>query len=418
MINIETTSFPSISNKWFFISNGFFKTILGKDVFQYFGILPNTKNSLKFAFLVHPMNKQDYKFLVSDKKTLMAMERWIEREKIALARYQNGKGQKPNLVNKLYNGIGNKTIGYIKVQADNKECYGILILVPYMPEQYIEALKGNKEIKQEIINSIKAACDIAGTMGCQYIGLGAFNSIITQTKDGNILTQYTNIPITSGNDLTASGIVEGVKLAINNQNLFIKDLTITIIGASGSVGRPVSELIAELGFKKVILNARMFDKLEKTFKQIAGNDTLEISTNLEQSIKQSDIIVIAVSSTKDEFIFSDEWIKKNAIICDASRPLVMSKNILTNRPDIRIFEGAIFEIPGCTIEGYKFLRMGQPNQTYGCMASTIAYALSNETSSRGNGIIINKREAQKAMQLATKLGIKPIGIKFDTKIIF
>lgn len=421
LLNMTQIPFFPQNTKYFdFVIPGIIKSRLGNEVYEYFGKLPNPKNAKNFAFLVHPMQKDDYKFLVNDPKTVQTMQKWIEKEKKALARFKKtGKGKKPNLVNSLYNGMGNKIIGYIGVEVMGKICYGYMILVPYLPEQFIEALNGNDELKKEIISSIKKACDIAENMNCSFIGLGAYISIITQTIRGNILSDYTNIPITSGNDLTAGGIMEGVKLAIQYQHLSIEDLVITIIGASGSVGRPVSELIAELPFKKIILNARKANKLKENFGEIVQEGKLEISTNLKKSIRQSDIVVIAISSTKEEFAYNPNWFKPNTIICDASRPLVIGKELISARPDLKIFEGAIFQIPGCLIEGYKFLRMGDKNQAYGCLTSTCVYALNSEEKSSGNGIVIDKKQVKKILKKSKELGIKTIGVKFmEQKIIF
>lgn len=415
----------------FFLGENWYKTPIGNNVFEYYGCLPKAKNAINFAFFVHPMNKWDFRFLVSDINTIKTMENLIAREEKRIEKLdelqekENKKAEeenrpprqfkKPNLVNSFYNCMGNKVIGYVRIEIGNKICHGYLILIPFLPNQYIEA-SNNKILKQKIISSLKNSCDIARELNCEYIGLGAHNSITSQTKTGNELTKYTDIPITSGNGLTALGIIEGIKLTIKSLDISITDSIIGIVGASGSVGRLASTKIAEYGFKKTILCARKAKKLEDTFKGIVNDKRLELNTNLQETIKQSDILVFAVSSTKSQLQYHNSWFKKGAIICDASRPLVIDNHLMSVRPDLYVFEGAIFKIPSCSIDGSEFLRMGK-GLAYGCLASTSVYALNREIRSRGNGILIDKKDAEKTLQEAYNLGIRPVGIKFENKKI-
>lgn len=414
--------------EWIKTESGLQKKLIGGSVYEYKGRLNDPVDAINIAFLVHPLSKkEDYRFIATDEKTIQTMEKFIYREELAIA-----KGKSPKLVESLYNGMGNKIVGDLIVKTANKKLYGILILVPFLPEQYISALElaknNDDELFKKIINSQINAVNIARETNCRYIGLGAMNSIIAQNatyknnqikylprRKETIFDDLNILPTTSGNDLTAAGIFEGLNIAIKNKNIDPIKQSLLIIGGTGSVGGAATKIITEnYSFKRIILCARNIKKLEIIRKELEKNNksSIEISTDLKNSIKSADIIISAVSTPLQ---IKSDCFKENVIICDASQPRSITDEIIANIKNVHFFTGAIFQIPGI-INGYEFLRMGEANQAYGCLAATITRGLLKENKCKGNGIQINSEESMELLTIAKNYKIIPTKLKKDNKI--
>jgi len=428
---------------WEVSNSGLFRKKIGEKVYEFEGKLLNPLNCINIAFLVHPLDRNDFSYISNDEKTISVMKKYNEREtmkwneEINNAINENRKlnyKKKPNFISSLYNNLGNKIIGDIIVNTNNKILYGILIMIPYLPDQYMEALDRARDndntLLEKIVNSIIAAANIAKESNCDYLGWGAYNSIIGQNISINhnneislrprrkevFLDDLKILPSTSGNDLTAAGIAEGIKIIANKKNIDIKKSTVVNVGGSGSVGAAASQIIhSQLLAKKSILVARNLEKLKK-IKKICEEKynlkNIEISDNIQDSIKKGDIINFAISG---DINLTKNWFKPNVIICDASQPQVIDTDLINQIPGATLLNGSIFQIPGI-ITGYEFLRMGQSNQSYGCLAATITRGLIGIKKSAGNGIYIDPDESLYLLKEAVCNNIKPIDIKIDSKL--
>jgi predicted amino acid dehydrogenase len=270
--------------------------------------------------------------------------------------------------------------------------------VPDLPEQFMDAMNGNKELAGNIKSSILKAIEIARGSNAEYMGLGAFTSVFT--KAGYDLEKMNLGPLTSGNSATACTIYKGVIDACRVMGINPGKAVVGIIGATGSVGQPTTMMLARK-FKKVIITAKDAKKLEEFRKDLVSKNTkaeIYIENDINQTITNSDVIVFAVSATKREIIINPDLFKPGSICCDASRPLIIPEFFIEQRKDVLFMEGAILKGPWF-ISCPTLLRMGGDNYGFGCLVETIVRALEGEEKSGGYGIRVTVEEAERMYDL-------------------
>ncbi|MBW2513623.1 MAG: aminotransferase class III, partial [Deltaproteobacteria bacterium] len=102
------------------------------------------------------------------------------------------------------------------------------------------------------------------------------------------------------------------------------------------------------------------------------NDIISVSTDIK-SIDQSDVIVAVSNSHKK--IIRNAFVRKNAIICDASVPSATDPSIIRNREDVLFFTGGIVKLPNqeaIQVPAYPL----PAGQVFACMAETMLLGLS------------------------------------------
>jgi predicted amino acid dehydrogenase len=114
---------------------------------------------------------------------------------------------------------------------------------------------------------------------------------------------------------------------------------------------------------------------------------LEITTDIEDSMAQSDIIVTATSSPGS--IVTPDKLKAGALICDLSRPPNVSKAVVDERPDVLVIDGGIIAVPGLADLGVSF--GFEKGLAFSCMSETMILGLEHhyEHTSLGTDLSID-----------------------------
>jgi len=379
-----------------------------EELANFSGKLNNPVNSKNWAFLIHPLELEDLEMLDPTGK----IKGKIDNYKNALAKWQIEQskpeherdpkiGQPRTHIFAALNFIGAKIIGEGYCIFKKKISYGVFVLVPYLPEQFVDALNGNKKLAEKIKQSIIDAIKIARDANAQYAGLGVFTSIFT--KAGYDLEKLRLGPLTSGNAATGASIYKGVLDACKKMGINPNKSTVCVVGATGSVGRPVTLMLARR-FKRIIICAKDIKKLEDFRSEIQKENPkadIFIENDVNEAIKNANAVIFAVSATKREMKINPESFKPGAICCDASRPLVLSEDFIEKRQDVLFMEGAIIKGPW-VISCPKLLRMGGDNLGFGCLVETIVRALESEEKSQGYGVKVTVEEAEKCFNLLFK----------------
>jgi glycerol-3-phosphate acyltransferase PlsY len=375
---------------------------VGVEFAKYSGKLNKPLGKCKnWVFLIHPLEIEDFLFVENNNN----MKKLVEKFK-----------KKPaGLMHSFLKGVGVRVVGDGYIKYDGKISFGMFVLVPYLPDKFQQAMEeyknGKKDLLNEILGSIKEAIGLARSMGADYVGLGAFTSVVTLAGETLVKDGYG--PVTAGNSLTAGGLCSGALDVAKKVKINPQKETVTIVGATGSVGRPTSQIMAE-SFRKIILCSQTPKKLEKLKMEILEknpNTKITIETDVNKSIKESKLIVLAVSATKRDMNIDPDSFQSGSVCCDASRPLVIPDEFLEKRPDVFFMEGAIFQFPG-SISCPQLLRMGADNNGFACLVETMIRALEDEKDSKGYGLLVDKDEARKMLHLVKKYRIKLTGHKF------
>ena len=386
--------------------------------------IPTSEDDGRFAFLVHPLDLANYYEFDPSLSVL-------PREKIALFSEIGKDLIKPFV------------IGKTRVISDyGATAYGEFINIPYTARQMIETPQ------DKMLKIIEDAIILAVNRGARIVGLGAYTSVVTR---GGTAIKDKYVPLTTGNSYTVAASIEAIRLASAKLGNSLSQSVISIIGATGSIGRALAILLGKEAYKIILVGNPAHPKssmrrlrkvcidlciniarnLENSWNPIEGTmgdylsslslpsfedldnwekiiDLLEergyikITTELPSALSLSDIIVSATNSPRE--LIDPKDIKFGAIICDISRPPNVSPKIKELRPDVLVIDGGIIEMPGKPSLGWYFgLERGL---VYACMAETIMLALEkNYTNmSLGNELTIDGIEYFR--ELAKKHGFK------------
>jgi fatty aldehyde-generating acyl-ACP reductase len=209
--------------------------------------------------------------------------------------------------------------------------------------------------------------------GAAHVGLGAYTSVVTA---GGAETKgiFPGVHITNGNALTAYMTYLGVKKLVENHSG--SKPVISIIGATGSVGAAVTELLTQDGcFETLYVVGRtpssIFSLLERL--KPHTHSTKVIDAVIAEALPKSDIILSATSA--NGVVIEENFLKKDAIIYDITQPKNTSIDLLKKRPDVTVIDGGLVQYPTGVKIHYD---MGVPKgTTFSCLAETMLLSLSN-----------------------------------------
>lgn len=210
---------------------------------------------------------------------------------------------------------------------------------------------------------------LAEILGAKILGLGAFTSVV---GDGGLtIAQHLNIPVTTGDSYTVAIAVQAIQEAALQLDIPLRQSTIAIVGATGSIGTVCAQMLAPQ-CAHLILIGKQADKLNQLRQSIQGSPSPKITiTQHLQHLTQAQLI-ISVTSAIDAII-EPQHLQQGAIVCDVARPRDVSRLVAAQRPDVLVIEGGMVEVPGPVKFGFNF--GFPPKMAFACMAETMALAL-------------------------------------------
>jgi len=210
-------------------------------------------------------------------------------------------------------------------------------------------------------------------LGAHVIGLGALTACVTAGGKWLLDKLPSDVVITNGNSLTAAMTVEGAQeaAALKGWNLN-SDTTIAILGATGSVGTGVSNLLAEELVKPKLLlvgrSLRKLDALESELKTKNPQAEIETSANVAD-VRKADLVIVLTSGPN--VLLEAKHLGYETIVYDITQPSNISPKILKKRHDLLVIDGALVTTPG--LDWGFDLRL--PDETsFACLAETIFLA--------------------------------------------
>mgnify|MGYP000343399208 CR=1 FL=1 len=289
----------------------------------------------------------------------------------------------------------------------NDTVFGMFIVIPLLAKQFIE------DEKLAVSKLIKAS-NLAIKLGTKILGLGAFTSIVGRAGLTLVNLFKERLYFTSGASYTVASSLEVVDYNLNQMNLNKKDLVVSVIGATGAIGKAISNLIYR-DYKKIYLVARNKSRLNALKNEITINDpyfnkeNILITNNISEATKVSDVVIVATSSPNELINVND--LKYNSIVCDISMPHNVSKEVIEKRKDVIVIEGGIIRLPSIPTFRKLFNNIsfediiGYPkNNVLACMAETIILTAENIKENYSIGRNIDSNKIIKIKELADKHG--------------
>ena len=364
----------------------------GKDVMPRPSPEPQTKpaDTGRFAFVVHPLETADFLRLDPDLGGIPA-------DRMA------------DLVVQLADYVDPLPVEALNITSTTgARAYGELIMVPYTPDDLM------RMPVKKAVDEIGLAVTVAQQRGARVVGLGGFSSIVTQ--GGVALARPDRPALTSGNAFTSIAAAQAIRTALYAAPRPVGSTRATVVGAAGMIGRAVSALLSEFAGELVLMGnpnrqqgirtrglavaGGMVDAIkglarhrapasgslaervielsdqspEKVVHTLEKEGRLMIGTDLASALEGADAVVLATNST-ERFVRA-QHLKRDAVVCDVSRPFNLHPDVSTERPDVTLIEGGIVQparsLPHISLAGPARDRI------YACAAETMLWALEQD----------------------------------------
>jgi len=350
----------------------------------------------RFAFLVHPIDLHNYHEF---DKSLRAFSDESLRE---LASRWN------NLVEPFV--LSETRV----VSATGATAFGEFIAVPRTSEDLLEGAR------EDVMATLRDAVGLARERGARIVGLGAYTSVAS--RGGRHLLDQ-GVAITTGNSYTVVSAVEAVMAALSRLGVDPGRVTMSVVGATGSIGRATTILLSEYAPRLILVgNPKWPERSRRRLLTVAaavckhlvsemrrgraftpgslaekirlfaglpaegaGDDVYEsvalemeaasgaitLTTDVDRHLRISDVVVTATSSTGA--LVTPHNVKRGAVVCDLSRPPNVSREVKDARADVLAIDGGVVALPGLPSLGWDF--GFNKGLAYACMAETIMLSL-------------------------------------------
>jgi len=255
-----------------------------------------------------------------------------------------------------------------------------------------------------IYSKVVKACKLAEKYGAGIVTLGGFTSVVCE-RYGHKITKEVDIPITTGNTLTASLAVDGVLKAAGLMGIELKNAKVAVIGGTGDIGSACAKALAGKA-RQMTITGRTKSNLRRMWLELKfryGARHLEATSDNLKAVRDADIVLCCAAVSASILNIND--FKPGAIVCDLGYPKNISY-LATDRKDILIFSGGMARVPTAIDTGID-MGLPSPDVTYGCFSEVIVLALEKryENFSEGRGkITLDKME--EIRQLALKHGFE------------
>jgi predicted amino acid dehydrogenase len=253
---------------------------------------------------------------------------------------------------------------------------------------------------------------MAERLGARIFGLGAFTKIVGDR--GQTVANSLKIAVTTGNSYTAATAVEGALLAAERMGIATADATAAVIGATGTIGAVVSEILArDVG--KILLVARTREALEQVAVRLraGARNEVAVETDVKRAVREAQIILTVSSAT--DVLIEPEDLRAGAVVCDVARPRNVSRVVYERRDDVLVIDGGVIEVPGEVDFGFDF--GFPPRMSEACMAETIILALEGRYENFTLGPTITLAQVEEIAALARKHGFRLSGFRRFERVI-
>lgn len=335
----------------------------------------------RFAFVVHPLRFDDF-----------------------ARKYPITQHLPPKLVEWAFKKVGPVKTGHVTGvrSKTGEELEGWLIGLPLTPEILLSS--PYEWVLSKLIQCVK----MAEELGAEIVGLGAFTKIAGDR--GVTLSQRVSIPVTTGNSYTTATAVEGTLNAARRMQMDLGSAEATVIGATGSIGRAASLLLAE-NVRHLTLVARTpenLQALQEELKELHPDASVQWTTDIAQAVGSADIVVAVSSATGT--IVEPQDLKPGSVVTDVARPRNLSHLVMEQRRDVLVLDGGVIQVPGDAADmGFDF--GFPPKMVEACMAETMILALEGRLECFTLGAQIEIERVREIRELGHKHGFSLAGFR-------
>ncbi|MCY0878966.1 MAG: NAD(P)H-binding protein [Firmicutes bacterium] len=335
----------------------------------------------RFAFIIHPLTFEDF------------------ARKYPLTRYVPAR-----LVEWAFKQVGPVMAGHVTGvrSLTGEELEGWLIGLPLTPQILLN------EPYEWVLEKLIKAGRYAESLGAEIVGLGAFTKIAGDR--GISLAKHLRIPVTTGNSYTTATAVEGALAAAERLGIAMADAQTVVIGATGSIGRAATLLLAE-SVRHLTLVSRTPEALRALAAEVAATAphvAVSWTLDIREAVQSADIVVAVSSATGA--IVDPEALKPGAVVTDVARPRNLSRAVTEVRRDVLVIDGGVIQVPGDQADmGFDF--GFPPKMVEACMAETMILALEGRLECFTLGPTVEVSRVKDIQRMARKHGFQMAGFR-------
>jgi fatty aldehyde-generating acyl-ACP reductase len=284
--------------------------------------------------------------------------------------------------------------------SPHNEVEGMLICLPLLPQQIL-GLPADF-----VLNKLIEAGTLAEENGAELLGLGAFSAVVGNR--GKKLAEKLNIPVTTGSSFTAYSAVEALKLAGHKMKIDEREATALVVGATGSIGGPCSEMLGPQVRKIILAGRQISAPLERLAETIGPNAV--VTDNTGNALSEAKLILSATNTVGP--VIEVDKLLPGAVVCDVARPRDVA-NRVSVRKDVLVIEGGVIRLPGRPeiVTEYR-MDLGMPDfLTYACEAETILLTLEGMMESFSLGRNIPVEKVHQIAAIGAKHGFELAGLR-------
>lgn len=333
-----------------------------------------------FAFIIHPINvKRD----VSYKFPLLG-RMFSEKQLDFLSRY--------------FPPVYISEITGIKSAATGESIKGWFIACPFTPTTMLQMQT------EAVYRKIIRCGNMAEKLGAGIIGLGAYTSVVGD--GGETIAKRLTIPVTNGNAYTIYVAIEAFREAARVMSIDLKESSAAVVGATGSIGRICSEILAD-EVKELVLVGRNPDAVEMVRRRCEGRHAA-IKAGCDVSAIYGSRMIITVTSQVSAVV-EPQHLMPGSVVLDVARPRDVSVRVAQMRDDVLVIEGGMVDVPG--EPDFHFDFGFPPGKSYACMAETMALALEGRYEDYTVGKEIERWRVDEIGAIAKRHGFKLSGFR-------
>lgn len=248
------------------------------------------------------------------------------------------------------------------IHVGEKRNEGIVLSIPLTAKQMLDDRK-------RAVRYIQDAYAYAHKRGARVVGLGALTASLTH--GGTLLAATDATPrITTGRLFTSLNVASLVERGVTALSRNKETIVVSIVGAAGSIGSAVAQILSYWGYTNFILidlsnKKERMEEIHSYIKEHNKKASVTISDNLND-VKGSHVIVTATS--KEGALIMSEHVAPGVIIVDDAQPSDVDEALLM-RDDLLILSGGAVRTPHVKIPFDMGLK--DSSTIYSCLAEAL-----------------------------------------------
>lgn len=265
--------------------------------------------------------------------------------------------------------------------ACGRTCEGAIY---YLPLTAQEILTNRHEAQERVLKAINYLQE----SGAEIVGLGGATSIIGQC--GITTAEKANIPVTSGNSLTAYAGYQAILYIFEQLKVNPEGTVVTIVGYPGSIALVLAKLLLKHGCHLNLVHRRKAETSSQLLELIEPeyHKSITLVSDIQQTYNNS---LFYIAATSAGGVINPDMLQPGSVVVDIALPRDVMETS-QQRKDILIVDGGYVSAVSQMKFGGNILDITPNQQINGCVAETMTLALTGraETFSIGRELDINK----------------------------